>query len=312
MRHSLTFKVISPENLQTLLEQRPDLLLIDTLPADHFNAVHLPGAVNVCVYDMTFISLVNGLCRDSAAPLVLYGSSTNSLDSRTAAEKLIADGYSDVSVLDGGLHHWRQSGFPLEGDADAVSDIGLQNLLEDGTYKVLTRDSRIFWTGRNPNTSHYGTVRFSGGSFSLHGSSIQGSLLVDMDSIENINLKGDELESVLISHLKSDDFFFVEVYPGARFDIPSGRFSNQVSPTVPNCQLSGMLDLRGRQNHLNIEATVVKGTDGHLHLSSHFDLDRTLWGIIYGSSKYYEHLGMHTVFDLISLELLVLAERQED
>lgn len=310
MRHSQSFKIISPEELQTRKKQKPDLLLIDTLPADHFDAAHLPGAVNACVYDITFVSQVNRLSRDSAVPIVLYGSSSNSLDSRTAAEKLIADGYSNVSVLDGGLDHWRQSGFPIEGDSQAVIDMANQLLLEDGTYIVSKSESRIFWTGRNPNTSHYGTIRFSGGSLTLHGSSIQGSLLVDMDSIDNINLKGDELEPVLVGHLKSDDFFFVEVYPGARFDIASGRLNNKPFPTLPNCELTGMLDLRGRQNNLSIEATVVKGGDGHLHLASHFDLDRTLWGIIYGSSKYYEHLGMHTVFDHISLELLVIAERR--
>jgi len=310
MRHSQSFKTIGPEELKTMQEQKQHLLLIDTLPADHFTAVHLPGAVNACVYDMTFVSQVNALCRDSDAPIVVYGSSSNSLDSRTAAEKLIADGYKDVTVLDGGIEHWRQSGLPLEGSSKEADTIADQHLLEDGNYSVSLEESRIFWTGRNPNSSHYGTIRFSGGSFNLQGSSIQGSLLVDMDSIENINLKGDELEPVLVAHLKSDDFFFVEVYPGARFDIPSGRFNNQAFPTVPNCELTGMLDLRGRQNNLNIEATVVKGSDGKLHLTSHFDLDRTLWGILYGSSKYYEHLGMHMVFDHISIELLVIAEKQ--
>ncbi|WP_419176155.1 rhodanese-like domain-containing protein [Desulfosediminicola sp.] len=309
MRHWQSFKIISPEDLQTMLQQQPALLLIDTLPAEHFNAIHLPGAVNACVYDMTFVNQINTLCRDSGAAIVLYGSSSNSLDSRTAAEKLIADGYSNISVLEGGIDHWRQSGLPLEGDTETAASLTDQYLLKDGSYKVSVPESRIFWIGRNPNSSHYGTVLFSGGNFTLHGSSIQGSLLVDMESIENINLKGDELEQVLITHLKSDDFFYVDVYPGARFDIPSGRLNNQAFPTVPNCELSGMLDLRGRQNHLNIEATVVQGGDGKLHLSSHFELDRTLWGIIYGSGKYYEHLGMHTVFDHISIELLVIAEK---
>ena len=123
MRHWQSFKIISPEDLQTMLQQQPALLLIDTLPAEHFNAIHLPGAVNACIYDMTFVNQINTLCRDSGAAIVLYGSSSNSLDSRTAAEKLIADGYSNISVLEGGIDHWRQSGLPLEGDTETAASL---------------------------------------------------------------------------------------------------------------------------------------------------------------------------------------------
>jgi hypothetical protein len=34
---------------------------------------------------------------------------------------------------------------------------------------------------------------------------------------------------------------------------------------------------------------------------AHFDFDRTRWNVIYGSSRFFEHLGMHLVFDLISI-----------
>jgi hypothetical protein len=40
-------------------------------------------------------------------------------------------------------------------------------------------------------------------------------------------------------------------------------------------------------------------------IEAHFDLDRTTWNVLYGSSSYFEHLGMHLVYDLITVELRV-------
>ncbi len=310
MRHAHSFKKITPEDLRARLQEGVPLLLLDTLPAERFAKVHLPGAGNACIYEITFIEQVHAICSESGTPIVVYGASSNSLDSRTAAEKLRMAGYSDVTVLEGGLERWKQVGYPLEGtEPDSVGrDDHL--LLEDGSYAILTGESTIAWTGRNSNTRHYGTVGISGGRLHLENGAIQGSISVDMESIDNINLAGNELQPVLLSHLKSEDFFLTDAFPAALFSIRRGRFNPEPHPTRPNCELTGTLELRGVQNDLHFEATLVKWLDGRLHLSAHFDLDRTLWGITYGSSRFYEHLGMHSVYDLISVELRILAEKQ--
>ncbi len=311
MRHAHSFKQMTPEELYSRLGEGQKFVLVDTLPPDHYANVHLPDAKNACVYQMDFLDQIHAICPKSSEPIVVYGASSNSLDSRTAAEKLSMAGYSDVTILDGGIERWRQSGFRLSGHApESDEPIDRERFLDDGTYSIIPDQSQVGWTGRNPNSHHFGTVQISGGTLNINNSAIQGSLMVDMESIENINLAGNELQQVLISHLKSDDFFFIDAFPAARLEIRGGRFNQEAYPTLPNCELSGTLDLRGVQNDLNFKATLAKGMDGYLHLSAHFDMDRTLWGIIYGSSRYYEHLGMHTVFDHISLELQVVAQKQ--
>jgi rhodanese-related sulfurtransferase/polyisoprenoid-binding protein YceI len=305
------FKQVTPDDLRSRMNEGRKILLIDTLPAEHFQKIHLPGASNACVYEIVFLNRVNALSQERSTAIVLYGASSSSFDARTAAEKLSMAGYTDVTILDGGIDRWRQSGFPLEGDYPLIADdLDSALLLEDGDYIILPYESRIGWTGRNANSRHFGTVNISGGNLHIADSAIQGSVTVDMESIENINLAGHELQPVLLSHLKSDDFFFVDAFPAARLEIRGGRFKHEPHPTLPNCELAGTLDLRGVQNDLTFEATVVKWSDGYLHMTAHFDLDRTLWGIIYGSSRYYEHLGMHTVFDHISIELQVVADRK--
>ena len=57
-----------------------------------------------------------------------------------------------------------------------------------------------------------------------------------MKSIKNINLEGDPLQSLLISHLMSDDFFFVKKYPKATFSIQTAKPLKEPTFSSPNPQ----------------------------------------------------------------------------
>ena len=54
-------------------------------------------------------------------------------------------------------------------------------------------------------------------------------------------------------------------------------------------------------------ATITRTPENGLAAEAHFDIDRPRWNIIYGSTRFFEHLGMHLVFDLISIQLRILA-----
>ena len=71
--------------------------------------------------------------------------------------------------------------------------------------------------------------------------------------------------------------------------------------------MEGTLELRGVGNQMKFPATISRLPDGAITAEAHFDFDRTQWKIIYGSSRYFEHLGMHLVFDPISIELRIVA-----
>ena len=93
---------------------------------------------------------------------------------------------------------------------DLSEDPGTKLVLDDGTYHIDTDQSTIEWAGRNPNTKHFGTIGISNGQVSISNNNITGVIEINMNSIENFSLKGDELQPVLISHLNSDDFFFTK------------------------------------------------------------------------------------------------------
>src|SRR5262249_53948045 len=98
---------ISRDELALSLAGPNQPLVIDVLPEEEYNAAHLPGAKNACVFKVTFLDDVEKLASDRSKPLVLYGSSFRDFASATAVEKLVAAGYTHVSDYRGGLEDWR-------------------------------------------------------------------------------------------------------------------------------------------------------------------------------------------------------------
>ena len=222
MQDSQNFKKITPQQLRQWLDDGRDLHIIDTLPEEVFERRHIPSAENACVYEVDFPEKVKEIAKGSRPAIVVYGSSHASRDAETAAEKLTCLGYEEVSSLEDGIAGWRAAGFALEGKTpDAPEDPGTRFNPIARDYRVDIVQSVIEWTGRNPNGRHYGTLQLAAGEIKAVDGRIRGALEIDMRSIKSIDLKGDELEPVLISHLESDDFFFVKMFPKARYTIKS-------------------------------------------------------------------------------------------
>jgi polyisoprenoid-binding protein YceI len=219
-------------------------------------------------------------------------------------------GYSAVYGLEGGIEAWRKAGNPCEGNLiDQAADAQTTLSLPDATYVVDNDLSTIKWEGRNPTTSHFGTVDISQGDICVTNSQITGKIEIDMNSIHNLNLEGDELQPVLEAHLKSDDFFFTSMFPKAVLTLEEVTPLEPLWQTTPNFHVKGELNLRGVTAALEFDMTANLADADQLLLEAHFDLDRTRWNIIYGSTRFFEHLGMHKVFDLISIQLRITARR---
>ncbi|MHC1741935.1 MAG: YceI family protein [Syntrophobacteraceae bacterium] len=301
------YKLVDSDQLHAMIGSGTDLVIVDTLPEDHFERAHVPGAENACVYQVTFVARMGDLVRDRNRAIVLYGSGGTSRDAITAAGKLVRAGYRNISVLKGGLRAWRDIGFPVDGVNPGGGDETPKILLRDGDYTVDTVGSLVEWAGRNPNSRHHGTVDLSDGFLRVKDAMVTGVFTLDMRRIKNINLEGDPLQPVLLAHLESDDFFFVESFPTAVFTIESARLVDGALLSGQNFSVVGSLTLRGITLPLGFMATLSTPEAGGLSAEAHFDIDRTQWDIIYGSSRFYEHLGMHLVFDLISVQVRIVA-----
>jgi len=301
---------ITTSDLNTLLVEKSETVLIDLLSPEHFANRHIPGAQNICLFYASFLDDIAVAIPNKQVPMVVYGAGPNSQDTATAIEKLNRVGYENVTFLEGGIEAWCEAGYDLEGEAPA-QQVDPQTIvtIHDGQYTVDANASQVEWAGRNPNTRHFGTVDIVKGVIDSKNNTITGTVEIDMNTIHNNNLEGDELQPVLESHLKSDDFFFTKMFPKAVFTIKEAKRIEPGWLTVPNYHVKGELNLRGVSSELEFDATVGLIDDGELAVEAHFDMDRTRWNVIYGSTRFFEHLGMHKVFDLISFQIRMIASR---
>ncbi|HZV81014.1 MAG TPA: YceI family protein [Geobacteraceae bacterium] len=297
---------ISCYELNKRLAGGDSLLVIDVLPPEVFATRHLPGACNACVYEIVFLDGVAALAPDPATPIVLYDESGTTMAATTAREKLLVAGYRDVRVLAGGLDGWAAAGYPVE----LLEPPPPEPLLRDGIYRLDPTSSVLEWIGRNINNRHYGRIPFRGGEFVIAGGVLQrGEVTLEMSGISNLDLQDQTYRQMLVSHLKSADFFDVGRYPVATVTLKRWQPLPGATPGTPDYTVQGELTIKGVTRQLDFPATVAPQDDGSIKAQAAFDIDRTAWNIAYGSGKLFEKLGMHLVHDRIDIELFIVARR---
>ncbi|GAB6111007.1 rhodanese-like domain-containing protein [Desulfomicrobium salsuginis] len=283
--------------------------VLDVLPPEHFEARHIPGARNACVYEVTFLDQAAALAPDKTAPIIVYGAGEGSLDAVTAAGKLHRAGYVNVSVLHGGFPAWQAAGHPLEGTRADEHDSAHPVLeLRKARYVAVPTESTLIWTGRNAGGRHTGTLAMREGTLIREGEGFKGIFTLAMDSIANTDLAGTDLQPVLENHLKSDDFFFVSHFPTCTVEITDMTPVPDAPATLPNFRATAVMTLRGVAREIAFDAHVCPLAEGRLALMAHLDLDRTIWGALYGSARFFKYLSYHVVHDMISVDLRVVLE----
>ena len=302
---------LSLEELKTWIREQRKFVLIDTSIPEEFEAEHIPGAQNACVFDVTFMDRVRAVTEPSPTgsgsnrlPVVVYGTSARSLASATAAEKLTAAGFDAVCDYRGGLKEWREAGEPTEGTHVRPPVPAVQ----DRVYAVDPGESRVKWTGRSLTSEHSGTLNVSRGEIAIQDGSVsRGEITLDMTSIQNTDIEDSSMQALLTNHLKSDDFFDVIHFPEARLLITSAETLPDAPESSPNYRIHGELTLKGETREIDFPAQIGLSTEGAIIARADFDIDRTHWNVIYGSGKFYEKLGKHLVSDLISLDIKIAA-----
>jgi rhodanese-related sulfurtransferase/polyisoprenoid-binding protein YceI len=296
---------ITCKDLNLWIVEGRDFIIIDVLPPEYYGSRHIPGAKNACVYEMTFLEQVKTITEDREKPIVLYDSSHRSNASGCAAEKLAAAGFQKVVELAGGIEEWEGSGYPVDVCGPELEE---EPVLSDGVRRIDCGASRLEWIGRNIAKRHYGTIGITAGEIAVEKGAIAGgTVTIDMRTIRNTDLSDKDEYSLLIRHLKSDDFFDVDRFPVAEFEMVECGVMVGATPGSPNYFIKGKLTIKGITKEVSVPAIIAPGDDGSIKAHACFDIDRTEWNVYYGSGKLFERLGMHLVHDTISLELFITA-----
>lgn len=291
-----------PEELDALLQGRPETLLLDVRLREDYEAGHLPGAVNQCVFEVAFLQELAGRGTLRQGPVCVYGAASDSLESQVAATKLEQAGYTEVYDLRTGVAGWLEAGRRLE-TRSLVPEVPVPG---DGVHPLDLAESRVVWVGRNLINHHWGHVALSEGEVTFQkGRPVSGRVTLDLRRITCADLAGGPLHDVLIHHLESDDFFDVANHPSAEFTFDHAEVCAD-APGCHNLNLHGQLTLRGVTHPLTLACSAGFLPDGRAALQGTVVLDRTRWGVNYGSGRLFRRLGGHLVNDHIELQLRVL------
>ena len=108
---------ISRQELQQLIDA-DSVVVLEALPPMYFEAGHLPGAKNLPLDDIETLAPV--LVPDRTTPVVTYCANLACQNSKIAASRLTALGYTDVRAYEGGKEDWAAAGLPVQVTSDEI------------------------------------------------------------------------------------------------------------------------------------------------------------------------------------------------
>jgi polyisoprenoid-binding protein YceI len=162
------------------------------------------------------------------------------------------------------------------------------------TKKINAEKSSIAWVGKKVTGAHSGTIAFKEGNLIFKKSKlVGGNFTVDMNSILVTDIKAGQGKENLEGHLKADDFFGTEAFPTATLvfksigDKGNGTYSVTADLTIKNVTES-----------VKFEMTTAKNT-----AKTAFKIDRTKFGIKYGSGSFFDSLGDKAINDEFELNI---------
>jgi polyisoprenoid-binding protein YceI len=126
-----------------------------------------------------------------------------------------------------------------------------------------------------------------------------------MDSIACEDIHEAEVNQMLIAHLHSYDFFDVGHHPTASFVAERVSAIADCVDGSPNYLLRGHFTLRGVTRELEFPVLAASADGKKLTVQGLLDLDRTEFGSLYGSGRFFRFLGKHLVNDMVHLHLKI-------
>tara|TARA_B110000196_G_C21064652_1_gene624210 strand:+ start:422 stop:997 length:576 start_codon:yes stop_codon:yes gene_type:complete len=159
---------------------------------------------------------------------------------------------------------------------------------------INTENSTVEWVGKKIGGQHEGLINIKEGSLELKNDQlVGGSFTLDMKSITCTDLEDEGYNQKLVGHLNSDDFFGVEQFPEATFEITSAtKFAES------KASITGMLTIKGKSESITFD--VVRNKNIY---TATINVDRSKYDVKYGSASFFGSLGDNVIDDIFILDI---------
>lgn len=168
--------------------------------------------------------------------------------------------------------------------------------------KVL---SKVKWEAKKVTGKHNGSISFENGSVLVTDNKISGgTFIIDMKTIIDEDLTDTGMNQKLMGHLASDDFFSVAKFPESKMVI-----KKVTSIAGDEYHFLADLTIKGVTNPVEFNAKFTLNGD-KLTSEGVITVNRTLFGIKYGSGSFFQGLGDKVIYDDFTLAFNVMAQKK--
>lgn len=174
-------------------------------------------------------------------------------------------------------------------------------------YTVDTAATTVTWKGSKAiGGSHNGTMDVASGTFAMKDGKLEsGNFMIDITSLRVVDIPEEEKGNAdLKGHLLSADFFDAEQYGTAAFSITAVK--EQDGKTM----IEGNLTLKDVKKNISFPATVTVTDDKAMIVSEVFTIDRTDFGMQYGSSSIADIAKDRIISNDVELSVNLTATKQ--
>lgn len=176
-------------------------------------------------------------------------------------------------------------------------------------YSAVVEKSELKWNGKKVGGEHYGAISLKSGNLTVDKNKVTGGkFVIDMNSITVEDIKDAEYNGKLVGHLKNDDFFSVEKFPTATFEIKSLAPIAKAAAGKPNYKVNGLLTIKGITKPVQFPATITV-KNGVATAKADVTVNRAQYDVKYGSETFFGSLGDKAIMDDFTVSFNVTAKQ---
>lgn len=169
-------------------------------------------------------------------------------------------------------------------------------------YRVDVKASSLEWHAKKVTGQHMGTIAFGESTLNVEGKKITGGKLsVEMNTLVDTDLTDSGFNQKLTGHLKSDDFFGVAKFPQSMLEVKKVELKSDKL-----YHFTADLTIKGITAPVEFDAE-VQDVSGQITATGVMTVNRTKYGIKYGSGSFFEGLGDKMIYDDFTLNFKLVA-----
>jgi polyisoprenoid-binding protein YceI len=186
----------------------------------------------------------------------------------------------------------------------AITLVSFNNFTTE-TYNADINESIVEWAASRTGKTHNGSVNIKDGMLTFeNGQLIGGDFTLNMTSIKVLDIPASsKMNTKLVDHLNSSDFFSIENHPTGKFMITGSESQN--GKTL----VKGNLTIKDISHDVSFLATIKNAGDAVEMTSDEFSIDRTKWDVKFRSGKFFDNLKDKLIYDDITISVKVKATK---